>query len=153
METETQNPIEIDNLHNAIIRVMQDVKNIDKSMTIGEGRNSYKGVADKDVKFIIGQSMAKNGLTCLPINISKILNQNKMEQTAVEYYNSKIKLFESWVETKQISWKEYHKEKDNLIEQAKEMERKQIERAFMFGQYTVNIENGEQYYNETFKNK
>lgn len=61
--------VEIDNLHNAIIRVMQDVKNIDKSMTIGEGRNSYKGVADKDVKFIIGQSMAKNGLTCLPVNI------------------------------------------------------------------------------------
>ena len=36
---------------------------------------------------------------------------------------------------------------------AKEIEKQQIERAFMFGQYTVSIENGEQYYNETFKNK
>ena len=39
------------------------------------------------------------------------------------------------------------------IEQANEMFEKQIERAFMFGQYTVSIENGEQYYNETFKSE
>jgi hypothetical protein len=80
---ETQTPIEIDNLHSAIIKVMQDVKNIDKSMTIGEGRNSYKGVADKDVKFIIGQSMAKNGLTCLPINIQPSMKVERWE--AVDY--------------------------------------------------------------------
>ena len=42
---------------------------------------------------------------------------------------------------------------DEEIKQAKEIEKKQIERAFMFGQYTVSIENGEQYYNETFKSE
>lgn len=41
----------------------------------------------------------------------------------------------------------------NMWDKANEMEKKQIERAFMFGQYTISIENGEQYYNETFKNK
>jgi hypothetical protein len=57
------------NLHEAVINVMKSVKNIDKSMTVGEGKNSYKGVADKDVKYIIGQAMADNKLTCLPIDI------------------------------------------------------------------------------------
>ena len=56
-------------LHSAIIAVTQDVKSIDKEMTIGSGNNSYKGVADKDVKQHIGQSMARNGLTCLCINL------------------------------------------------------------------------------------
>jgi hypothetical protein len=56
-------------LHGAIVNVMNEVKNIDKNLTVGDGKSSYKGVADKDVKFIIGQSMAKNGLTCLPIDI------------------------------------------------------------------------------------
>jgi CxxC motif-containing protein len=57
------------NLHEAVINVMKSVKNIDKSMTVGEGKNSYKGVADKDVKYIIGQAMAENRLSCLPIDI------------------------------------------------------------------------------------
>ncbi len=48
------------------------------------------------------------------------------QQTAVEWYNSKITKLEFWVETKQISWKEYHIGKDKLIEQAKAMEREQI---------------------------
>lgn len=61
--------LEPKNLHEAVINVMKSVKNIDKSMTVGEGKNSYKGVADKDVKYIIGQSMAENRLTCLPIDI------------------------------------------------------------------------------------
>jgi len=83
-----------------------------------------------------------------------------MEQTAVEFYNSKIKLFESWVETKQISWKEYHKEKDNLIEQAKEMFEQQIIEAWDKGDCCIDLpdggweqkyKSGEQYYNETFK--
>lgn len=78
MKTETKQT-----LHGAIVCVMQEVKNIDKSMTIGEGRNSYKGVADKDVKMIIGQSMAKNGLTCLPINIQPSMKVERWE--ALDY--------------------------------------------------------------------
>ena len=75
-----------------------------------------------------------------------------MEQTAVEFYNSKIKLFESWVETKQISWKEYHKKKDNLINQAKEMEKQQIIDAAN-SENSIDINHGEQYYKETFKSE
>lgn len=58
-------------LHSAIVNVMKAVKNIDKAMTVGTGSSSYKGVADKDVKYIIGSAMAENNLTCLPIDIDQ----------------------------------------------------------------------------------
>ena len=69
------------------------------------------------------------------------LKQIKMEKTAVEWLEKEIKLY--------VIRGNLHKE----FQKAKEMEKQQIERAFMFGQYTVSIENGEEYYNETFKNK
>lgn len=54
-------------LAQAIIAVMKEVKGIEKSMTVGTGQNSYSGVPDKEVKKIIGEAMAKNGLCILPI--------------------------------------------------------------------------------------
>ena len=65
------------NLHEAIVSVMKDVKNIDKAMQVGSGSYGYKGVADKDVKQIIGQSMADNGLTCLPIEIKPVMHVDR----------------------------------------------------------------------------
>jgi hypothetical protein len=53
----------------AIIAVMKSVKGIDKSLTVGSGASSYKGVSDKDVKNIIGEAMEKNGLCILPIGV------------------------------------------------------------------------------------
>jgi len=53
----------------AIIAVMNEVKGIEKSMTVGTGNNSYKGVADQDVKQIIGEAMAKHGLCMLPVSV------------------------------------------------------------------------------------
>ena len=58
------------NIAKAIISVMQEVKGIDKSMTVGTGSSSYKGVPDKEVKKIIGAAMAKNGLTILPTSVN-----------------------------------------------------------------------------------
>jgi hypothetical protein len=82
-EFETENIQRIpETLHGAIVNVMNEVKNIDKNLTVGDGKASYKGVADKDVKFIIGQSMAKNGLTCLPIDIQPTVKIDRWtEQT------------------------------------------------------------------------
>lgn len=76
-------------------------------------------------------------------------------KTAIEWYNSKIKIVECWVETKQITWKEYHKERDRLIEQAKEMEKQQIIEAIVWFDDTDRRPNeieidAEQYYNETY---
>ena len=53
-------------LYKAILKVMNEVKGIDKSMTVGSGSNAYKGVSDKDVKNIVGASMQKHGLILLP---------------------------------------------------------------------------------------
>jgi hypothetical protein len=40
-----------------------------------------------------------------------------------------------------------------LFEQAKEMEKEQIKRAFIQGEYNIYVKNAEQYYNETFKSE
>ena len=74
----------------SIINVMKAVKNIDKSMTVGSGQNSYKGVADKDVKYIIGSAMAENNLTCLPIDIQPKVQIDRWE--AQETYNGNTQI-------------------------------------------------------------
>jgi len=50
----------------SILKVMEEVKGIDKSLTVGSGQYSYKGVSDQEVKKVIGTAMQKNGLTIIP---------------------------------------------------------------------------------------
>jgi hypothetical protein len=50
------------------------------------------------------------------------MSNNK--QTPVRWYNQKIKTFELWVETKQITWNEYHTRKNKISTKALEMESK-----------------------------
>lgn len=59
-----------ENIAKAIVQVMQEVKGIDKSLSVGFGNSSYKGVSDKDVKSVIGKAMAKTGLSIIPIEIN-----------------------------------------------------------------------------------
>lgn len=59
------------NLAKAVIKVMQEVKGIEKNLTVGSSNFSYKGVADQDVKRIIGGAMAKHGLIILPTDIEE----------------------------------------------------------------------------------
>lgn len=75
------------NLYKAIINVMKAVKNIDKSMTVGTGNSSYKGVADKDVKYQIGKAMEENGLAMIPIEVNSNLTIERWEETS-QYGNS-----------------------------------------------------------------
>ena len=66
----------------AVIKVMSEVKGIEKNLTVGKGMNSYKGVADKDVKQTIGESMQKNGLVIFPTGIESKSNiESWMEET------------------------------------------------------------------------
>lgn len=66
-----------------------------------------------------------------------------MKQTAVEWLVNEISKSGIGNHTMIVHKKE--------IEQAKEMEKEQIENAFENGMNAVNIHNLEQYYNETFK--
>lgn len=73
-------------LAKAIIEVMKEVKGIEKSMTIGTGQNSYKGVPDQEVKKVVGEAMAKHGLCLLPIDTTAITKIDRWEQ---EYNGNK----------------------------------------------------------------
>jgi hypothetical protein len=85
------------NIYTAMVNVMHEVKNIDKSLTVGDGKASYKGVADKDVKQVIGQSMAKNGLVCFPISIEPTVK------------------IERWNETQNYNGQQYEKVKQSVF--------------------------------------
>lgn len=96
--TETTN-----GLHQAMIKVMQEVKNIDKSLTVGRGNNSYNGVADKDVKQAIGQAMANNGLTCVPIDIKPTVRIDRWEEETNYGPKQKQSVFTEILATYQIT--------------------------------------------------
>jgi hypothetical protein len=71
----------IKELVDAIIKVMADVKGIEKNLTVGTGASSYKGVADKDVKNIVGESMEKNGLVIIPTGIDETTHIESWDET------------------------------------------------------------------------
>lgn len=73
------------NLISAVIAVMNDVKNIEKNLQVGTGSASYKGIADKDVKHIVGNAMAKHGLVILPIKIEETCRQDRWVEDAFDY--------------------------------------------------------------------
>lgn len=48
---------------------MDEVKGVEKTMNVGTGGSSYKGVSDKVVKEVIRPAMIKHGLTILPTGV------------------------------------------------------------------------------------
>jgi hypothetical protein len=67
------------NLAKAVIAVMKEHEGVERDMTVGSGRNAYKGVKDKNVKSSIKTLMIKHGLVILPIGVKENLN--------IEYYD------------------------------------------------------------------
>lgn len=68
------------NIAKAIVAVMQVVKGVEKNTNVGTGSNSYKGVADKDVKIAIGEAMEKHGLSILPIGVEAKTTTDRWEE-------------------------------------------------------------------------
>tara|TARA_R110000751_G_scaffold62207_2_gene128512 strand:+ start:314 stop:982 length:669 start_codon:yes stop_codon:yes gene_type:complete len=68
------------NLVQGVMQVMKEVKGIEKALTVGSGNHSYKGVADKDVKRILGEAMERAGLIMLPIAIEPILKVDRWDE-------------------------------------------------------------------------
>jgi len=64
----------------AVLKVMDDCKGIEKSLNVGSGRSSYKGVSDKDVKLKVGESMRKHGLVIFPTGIQSNAQLNQWEE-------------------------------------------------------------------------
>jgi len=71
----------IKNIAAAILKVMAEVKGIEKNMEIGSGNSKYNGVADQEVKKIIGESMQKNGLSIIPFDITESTQLNEWDET------------------------------------------------------------------------
>jgi len=70
----------IPNLAKAIIAVMKAVKGVEKSMDVGSGNSSYKGVSDREVKQIVGRAMAANGLCIIPISVKPKVEVSRWEE-------------------------------------------------------------------------
>lgn len=64
----------------AILGVMQEVKGIDKSMTVGSGSYSYKGVSDQVVKEILQPAMVKHGLAIVPTDVQAKVTTDRWEE-------------------------------------------------------------------------
>ena len=88
------------------------------------------------------------------------MTPKEKQLTAVEYYESLMKVFDRWLEKKEISIDRYYSEKDKLIKQVKAIEKKQIKDAWDDGQSdgaticTQKVDNpSEQYYTKPFKSE
>lgn len=66
----------------ATIAVMEAVKGIEKNLTVGSGNSSYQGVADRDVKKIIGEEMVKNGLAIFPVGVEDETRVDSWDETS-----------------------------------------------------------------------
>jgi len=111
--------MEIINLNKAIIEVMKEVNNIGKNTVVGNGKNAYKAVSDKDVREAIRQGMIKNWLTITPLEVqwdikidrweeldtySKIEWVTKTKQSIFTAVTTKYELSHTSWESKIIAW-------------------------------------------------
>ena len=69
------------NLAKAIIKVMREIKGIEKTITVGTGNASYNGVTDQEVKKIVGEAMEKAGLCILPIEVTPRTEVSRWDET------------------------------------------------------------------------
>lgn len=58
------------NIAKAILEVMKEVTNIEKSMNVGSGSFTYKAISDSMVRSQIKDAMVKNGLLIVPTGVS-----------------------------------------------------------------------------------
>jgi len=69
------------NLSKAVIKVMKQVKGMEKNSRVGSGGAAYNGTKDQDVKEIFNDALAKNGLCILPVGIEEITDVSRWEET------------------------------------------------------------------------
>ncbi len=73
----------------AVLAVMAEVKGVEKSMNVGTGGSSYKGVSDRDVKIAIGRAMQRHGLVILPVAVEDSVTTDRWQET--NQYGTKTK--------------------------------------------------------------
>ena len=68
------------NISKAIIKVMSEVKGMEKNSNVGSGRNSYNGTKDQDVKEVFNEALERNGLCILPTAIEEETELSRWEE-------------------------------------------------------------------------
>ena len=76
------------NISLAIIEVMKEIEWVAKAMTVWKWDNSYKWVADKDVKQALRDSMTKNWLSLLPTGVESKIQVDRWEE--VDTYSKSV---------------------------------------------------------------
>ena len=70
----------MENLAKAIIKVMQEVKGMEKNSRVGKGQNAYDGTKYKDVAEVFNNAMEAAGLCILPIGIEEDTQISRWEE-------------------------------------------------------------------------
>jgi len=70
----------------AIIKVMAEVKGMEKNSKVGTGSSSYDGTKDQDVKEIFNDSLQRNGLCIMPIDIQETTQIDRWQEES--FYNN-----------------------------------------------------------------
>ncbi len=71
----------MENLAKAVIKVMEEVKGMEKNSKVGSGSYGYNGTKDQDVKEVFNEALAKNGLCVLPIGIEDETKIDRWEES------------------------------------------------------------------------
>jgi len=79
----------------AIIKVMQEVNNINKNTSVWAWNNSYKAVSDVDVKKAIRKSMWDNGLSIMSTWITSKIQIDRWEEEVTWNNNTSMKTKQS----------------------------------------------------------
>lgn len=80
MDKSKPNQSNMKQITEAMLNVMKAISNIEKNKVVGEGRNAYKGVEDRDVKVAIRTAMMDNGLIIIPISIEPTIKVDRWEE-------------------------------------------------------------------------
>lgn len=83
---ENENKPQHKNLVAAVLGVINDIDGVEKSLDVGEGQYSYKGVPDAEVKKIVRNAMKKHGLIILPVGVEPKTEVSRWEEV---YGNNK----------------------------------------------------------------
>jgi len=71
------------NIATAIIKVMQEVKGMEKNSKVGTGSSAYDGTKDQDVKEIFNDALQRNGLCILPIDIQETTQVDRWQEESI----------------------------------------------------------------------
>lgn len=67
----------------AIVKVMAEVKGMEKNSKVGTGNSAYDGTKDQDVKEIFNDALQRNGLCILPIDIQETTQIDRWQEESI----------------------------------------------------------------------